>query len=98
MKKVVADTRYSTIKVLIESGHIKSFRQIFDFIPKTVVYRDLAVNFNRFSRAILDPSAFTIRELIALAEMFDVDAKKMIDMAYQQALTVKKSRQKLKQW
>lgn len=95
MKKVIVDTRYSTIKVLIESGHIKSFRQIFDFIPKTVVYKDLAVNFNRFSRAILDPSAFTIKELMALAEMFDIDAKKTIDMAYEQVMVTKKRRQKL---
>jgi len=83
------DFRYTTIKVLIESGHIKCIRDIFQYIPKTVVYRDLGINFNRFDRAIRDPSIFRLAELRELAEMFRVDAKKLIDMAYEQSLTVK---------
>lgn len=83
------DKRYDTIKILIESGHIQSIRDIFQFIPKTTVYRDLGVNFNRFDRAIRDPSIFRLAELRELAELFGIDAKKMIDMAYEQSLTVK---------
>ena len=60
------DPRYTTIKVLIEAGHIMSFREIFVFIPKTVVYRDLGVNFNRFDSAIANPSKFRIKELMRL--------------------------------
>lgn len=84
------DPRYESIKVLIESGHVKSIRDIFLYIPKTTVYKDLGINFNRFNRAILDPAIFRMQELIVLAELFNVDAKKMIDMAYKQSLTVKK--------
>jgi hypothetical protein len=83
------DKRYSSAKALIESGHIRSFREIFDHIPKTVVYQDLQVNFKRFSKAILDPSKLTIGELRTLAEMFEYDPKKLLDMAYEQTLTVK---------
>jgi hypothetical protein len=90
----MSDQRYTTIRVLIQSGHIKSFRDIFQFIPKTVVYRDLGVNFNRFSRAIIDPAKFTLEELRTLAEFFGVDTKKMIDMAYDQMITVSRSRRK----
>jgi len=81
------DQRYTTIKVLMESGHITTFRQIFDYIPKTVVYKDLRVNFNRFSKAILDPSGLSMGELRTLAEFFGIDTKKLIDMAYLQMLT-----------
>lgn len=88
------DQRYGTIKVLIESGHIKSFRDIFQFIPKTIVYRDLGVNFNRFSRAIIDPARFTLDELRTMAEFFGIDTKTMIDMAYEQMVTVSKSRRR----
>ena len=84
------DTRYGTIKVFIESGHIKSFQEIFTFIPKTVVYKDLGVNFNRFDRAIKDPSKFKLDELLILAEFFEVDSKKFVDMAYEQALAYRK--------
>lgn len=80
------DSRYGIIKALIQSGHVRSFREIFNYIPKTVVYRDLGVNFNRFSRAILDPSKFTLGELRTLAEFFEIDTKQMIDMTYAQPL------------
>lgn len=83
------DRRYNAIKVLIESGHIQSIQDIFQFIPKTTVYKDLGINFNRFDRAILDPSIFRLEELKELAELFDVDARKLIEMAYEQSLTVK---------
>ena len=90
----MSDQRYSTIKVLIQSGHIKIFRDIFDFIPKTVVYKDLGVNFNRFNKAILDPARFTLAELRTMAEFFDVDTKKMIDMAYEQMIMAAKSKRR----
>lgn len=83
------DPRYGTIKILIESGHITSIREIFTFIPKTTVYKDLGINYNRFDNAIIDPSIFKLQELIVLAHFFDVDARKFIDMAYNQSLTAK---------
>jgi len=52
------DNRYNIIKALIDSGHIKTFRDVFTFIPKTTVYKDLGVNFKKFDRAINDPSIF----------------------------------------
>lgn len=88
------DPRYSTIKVLIEAGHKKTIRDIFQFNPKTTVYKDLGINFNRFDRAIRDPSIFRLAELRQLAEMFNVDARKFIDMAYEQALTIKYKQKK----
>ena len=93
-KKMSGDQRYSTIKVLIQSGHIKSFRDIFNYIPKTVVYKDLGVNFNRFSKAINDPAGFSMGELRTLAEFFAVDTKKLIDMAYEQMISVSKNKRR----
>jgi hypothetical protein len=90
------DPRYGTIKVLIDSGHIKSIKDIFIYIPKTTVYKDLGVNFNRFDRAIQDPSIFRMQELVVLAELFNVEAKRFIDMAYEQMLTVGKTKRKSK--
>lgn len=82
------DARYGSIKVLIENGHIKTVKDIFIHIPKTTVYKDLGINFNRFDRAIRDPSIFRMQELITLAELFGVDALQFIHMAYEQALKV----------
>lgn len=94
MKAILKDPRYDTIKVLINAGHIKTIKDIFIFIPKTVVYRDFGANFIRFDLAITNPSKFRLGELMLLAEMFDVDAKRIIDMAYEQSLTLKKRTKK----
>jgi hypothetical protein len=91
---MIRDPRYASVKALIESGHIKSIRDIFINIPKTTVYKDLGINFNRFDRAILNPSIFRMQELVALAELFEVDAKQLIDIAYEQYLEYEVSRRK----
>jgi hypothetical protein len=88
------DQRYTTIKVLIQSGHIKSFRDIFNYIPKTVVYKDLRVNFNRFSKAVNDPAGLSLAELRTLAEFFEVDTKKLIDMAFEQMTSAGKTKRR----
>lgn len=90
----VIDPRYDAVRVLIETGHIKSFPDIFQYIPKTNVYKDLGVNFNRFSRAIIDPSILKLGELKEIAELFGIDPKKMIDMAYEQAMSVSRHKKK----
>lgn len=90
------DPRYGSIKVLIEAGHIKSIRDIFQYIPKTTVYKDLGINFHRFDRAIGDPSIFRMQELVVLAELFGVDAWKLIGIAYDQMLAIEKPKRKKK--
>lgn len=89
------DVRYQSVKVLIETGNIKSIREIFQFIPKTTVYKDLGINFNRFDRAILNPAIFRVQELITLAGLFNIDPKKFIDMAYEQFLATSTSNNKV---
>jgi hypothetical protein len=91
----VIDPQYDAVRVLLETGHIKSFPDIFQYIPKTTVYKDLGVNFNRFGRTIYDPSIFTMGELREIAELFGFDPKKLIDIAYEQTLLAKKKQKKM---
>jgi hypothetical protein len=86
--KPIVDPRYGSIKVLIEQGLITSIQDIFKYIPKTTVYKDLGINFNRFDRAILDPSLFRMEELITLADLFNVDSAKIIALAYKQMVSM----------
>ena len=90
----VVDPRYDAVRVLLETGHIKSFPDIFYYIPKTTVYKNLGVNFNRFSKAIYDPSIFRMEELKEIAELFGIDPKIMIDMAYEQTMKVVRHKKK----
>lgn len=88
------DQRYKVVKNLIETDNIKSLRDIFLYIPKRVVYSDLGVNYTRFLKLINNPDRFTMKELITMAGLFEVDAKVLIDIAYSQYLEDKKSKKK----
>ena len=88
------DKRYTAVKSLIETGGIKSFREIFDYIPRKVVYKDLGVNYSRFKRLLDYPDLFTLRELITLSGLFSIDAKIIIDLAFTQCENDKKAKRK----
>lgn len=91
------DSRFGTVKFLIESGHIKTIAEIFRFIPKTIVLKDFRINFGRFNNALADPSKFRLAELKELADLFGVEPKKFIEMAYEQSVTVRLKRKYIRQ-
>jgi hypothetical protein len=81
---VTRDKRYEALKVLIESGHITEFRQMFHYIPPSVVYKDLGINYFRFKKLINDTRLFTIKELIFFASFCNLDPKRIFELAYGQ--------------
>lgn len=78
------DNRYIAVKSLIETGRIKKFSEIFEHIPKKVVYTDLGVNYSKFKRMIASPDLFTLRELAKLARLIEIEARAMFKMAFSQ--------------
>lgn len=84
------DHRFRVVKVLIESNEIKSFQQIFNFIPKRVVYESLGLNYARFQRLYTHPDLFTMRELVALAGHVECDPFKLFELAIQKKVEPKK--------
>jgi hypothetical protein len=84
------DSRYKTVKILIEGGHVKTFAEIFQHIPPSVVSNDFGTNYTRFVKLIDNPSDFKLRELYTLASHFQVDSKIMLDLAYNQEKKVKR--------
>jgi hypothetical protein len=89
---MVRDKRYKAVKNLIDTGNIKSLHDIFDYVPKRVVYSDLGVNYTRFLALINNPDRFTLKELITMAGLFEVDPKTMVDIAYNQWFEDKKAK------
>lgn len=88
------DHRYKTVKVLIESGIITEFNQIFLYIPKSVVSEDMGINYSRFVRLIQQVELFRLKELIMMSGFFEVEGKSIIELAHSQYLTDKKVRPK----
>ncbi len=66
------DERYIGVKKLIESGHITEFKQIFTYLPKTVMAQDLGTNNNRMTRLIERTEMFTLEELNRIGDLIDI--------------------------
>jgi hypothetical protein len=77
------DHRYNIARLFIEKGEIKTINQIFDYIPKSVVSRELKTNNNRFTRLIRDPLAFKLIELSKIAKAIGVETKVLVNLALQ---------------
>ena len=78
------DKRYTTIKNLISGGHIKSFREIFDTLPKSVVYKDLGMNNKRFNRLMYNVEEFVVLDLFRIADLIGTNKKNILDLIYSQ--------------
>lgn len=76
------DKRYNTTRLLIQSGDVKNLEDVFDIIPPSVVARDFGTNYTRFTKLAANPELFRLKEIYALADLFEVDPRKMFDLAH----------------
>lgn len=88
------DKRYNTLKNLISGGYIKTFGEIFDTIPKSVVAADLGMNNVRFTKLMHNPVGFLVNDLFRIAALIDIDEKAILDLVYNQHVQDKKSKRK----
>lgn len=75
------DPRYDLIKPMIIGGKIKSFNDIFKFIPKTVVATDLGKKVDRFTELMNRIEGFTLEELFMIAKFCELDEAQMLKLA-----------------
>jgi hypothetical protein len=88
------DRRYTIAKNEILGGHVKTFREIFDVIPKTVVTKDMKIHNIRFNMLIDNVHRFELDELYHLAALLDLEEKIILDLAHAQYLVEKKTKRK----
>jgi hypothetical protein len=67
------DDRYDVIKPMVESGQLVSFNQIFKYIPKTIVAKDLGKKVDRFNVLMTHVDEFTLRELFRIGHFCKID-------------------------
>jgi hypothetical protein len=78
------DKRYGTVKNLIAGGYIKSFSEIWDTLPKTVVARDLKMHHQTFSKLVSSPEKIRFEEAIEIASLIEIDGMRIINLIYSQ--------------
>jgi hypothetical protein len=76
------DPRYDLIKEKIAKGNIKSFNEIFFFIPKTIVANDLGKKVNRFNEMMEHVGKFTLDELSVLARNFKIPMTELLTLVH----------------
>lgn len=74
------DPRYKTLKIMIETGNIKAFEEMFNVVPKTVVATDLGINYGRFLDKLNSLQDFSLKELFKLADLIEVDNKAVVNI------------------
>jgi len=67
------DDRYDVIKPMVESGQLVSFNQIFKYIPKTIVAKDLGKKVDRFNVLMSHVGEFTLKELFRIGQYCKID-------------------------
>lgn len=78
---MVKDKRYHAVKALLESGNIKTFDELFDILPKTVIRKDIGLNYYAFSVKINHSEKFVLQDLIRLADLIQCDPRLVIELA-----------------
>lgn len=88
------DERYKAVKRLIEKGDITEFNQMFTYIPKTVVARDLGAAPARFSEKMNLIEKFTLQDMFSIAKLLEIESIAVLRIADNQYSTQKKNKKK----
>jgi hypothetical protein len=54
---------------MLDQGRIKSFTDIFLYLPKSVLAADLGKNLKRFNELLLHVEGFTIKDLVIMSNL-----------------------------
>ena len=86
------DKRYTVIKNLLAGGYIKSFDEIFDTLPKSVLYKDLGMNSERFRKLLKHPELFILKDLFRIAALIGTEEKTIVDLVFGSYASRKKTK------
>jgi hypothetical protein len=78
------DKRHKTVKILIETGNVLEFKDIFEHIPKTTVADELGIHFNRMARMISNVNEIKVNDIFLFSGYFEIDAKVLFELIYNQ--------------
>jgi len=82
--KMAKKDHYKAVKVLIETGNIVVFREIFNHVPRTTVANDLGIYYSKFKTYLEQVDRFSIRELYQLARLIGVEGRNIVQLAVEQ--------------
>lgn len=80
------------IRSMIDKGEITLFKEIFDYYDITPIINHLRTNHATLTGYINNVTRIRIGKIISIAEYFDVDEKKMINLVHNQIYADRKTK------
>lgn len=74
------DVRYKTIRPMFRSGDIRVFKDIFLYIKKTVVAKDIGKSGRRFTFLLSRPEKFTVEEAMTVGKLCDLSFEEIMGL------------------
>jgi len=72
-----SDQRYKHVRSIWAAGDLKSFREILTIIPKSIVSKDLGLNYERFLQKINKLDLLSFRDVERLSKLTNIDFKSL---------------------
>jgi len=91
---MASDYRYAFLQEAILKKQVYYLRDIFKYVPKSVIARDLGLKIGRFNRSIQDISTLYVKHLFQLAELIKVGDELILDLYLNQYLLEQKLKER----
>jgi hypothetical protein len=72
---------------MLDQGRIKSFTDIFLYLPKSVLAADLGKNLKRFNELLLHVEGFTIKDLVIICNLCGLTRMEMFRLIDEEFVT-----------
>lgn len=77
---------------MIEGGNVSQFKDIFEYIPRSVIAAYMGTNYKRMAKLVEHTGKISLDELHKLSDYFEVDNWIMIELANNQLIGRKNKR------
>lgn len=75
------DQRYKAIKSLINSKSLHLLSDVFTIMPFSIVRQDMKINYNTLRRRVYSGHTLTVKDIVSLASLFEVDPAEILRLA-----------------
>ena len=79
------DPRLKGVTLLLRNNEIKKLEDIFLYIPAPTVATLTGITYSRLNKIRKDLALFTLQEIYNLADLFEFDRGKMLQLIHRQA-------------
>lgn len=87
---MATDSRVEIVKNLIEEDRLRTFQDIFLYLPKTFVAKKMGIYYNRFLELVKNPKRFRMEEIYTIAGILGVTPRQISELIHRQIEMKKK--------